>query len=297
MSLPNVLLIGAMKAGSTTVYFDLVSHPDVFDADLKEVDALATDEVLAESGLAGYRHVYRNASPRQVVVDASTSYSKRPRIEGVPERAVRVLPSGFKVVYVVREPVSRAVSHHRHIIDSGHTRRDFSDELDVNSDLVDFGRYGMQIRPWLDAIGRDRVHVVRTEDYVNDRKAGAEAIQDFLGLEPRPDLVDPGRIRNLGEGKAIHNSASRFIASMSFYRRFVRPLIGGELRSKLKRLVMTRSTTEAVAPSAEDVERILEATAEDRLFIEQFLDSKGAGAHAWDPEVIRQRYRSLRDDR
>lgn len=297
MALPNVLLIGAMKAGTTTVYFDLVSHPDVFRTTDKELNALATDAVLTEAGQADYRGLFKGARPGQVIVDAATRYTKRPRVMGVPERAVRVLPEGFKVVYVVREPVSRAISHHRHILDAGDTSLGFDDELAANPDLIDFGRYGMQLAPWLDAVGEERILVIRTESYAKDRHAGVSMVQEFVGLSPRPDLVDPSKARNTGDGKAVHNSTSRLIAGNPLYRRFLRPLLGDMLRSRLKRTVMTKSSTASAVPSEESVERILDATAEDRAFIESRLGVDGPVDHAWDPEVVRERYRALRESR
>lgn len=295
MALPNVLLIGAMKAGTTTVYFDLISHPDVFDADVKEVNALASDAVLTDEGRAAYERVFHRALAGQIVVDAGTPYAKRPRVMGVPERAVAVLPEGFRVIYVVREPVSRAISHHRHIRDAGETSRTFDDEVVANRDLIDFGRYRMQLRPWLEAVGRHRVLVVRTEDYVRDRINGAVAVQQFLGLDPKPDLIDPDSARNVGDGKAVHNTLSRLIAGNPVYRRILRPMLGEVARSRLKRTVMTRSRSDSAVPSQESVETILAATSEDTRFVEGFLQTDGAGRHAWDPEVVRERYRALRE--
>ena len=86
MRLPDFLLIGAMKSGTTSLYMDLADRKVVYLAENKEPHALCDDSVLTQAGQAEYAATYSKASPEQLLCDASTAYSKRPDHEGVPDR-------------------------------------------------------------------------------------------------------------------------------------------------------------------------------------------------------------------
>ncbi len=295
LTLPNLLIIGAMKGGTTSVFKDLVSHPAVFCPLDKEPEDLVHDKVLAIDGLRAYEQRYIGARGHDVVVDASTAYSKLPIHSGVAERAVRVLAADFKVIYVVREPVARAVSHHRHDIDAGRVARSFDEELAVNPGLIDFGRYGMQLRPWLDRIGSERIMVLRMECYAKRRVELASEVQRFLGLDLRPDLVDPNLRANAGDAKTIDNRLSRLVASNPLYRRLMRPILGETTRTIVRRVLGSRSKTPSAVPSADSVDRILRATREDVAEIGHHVRFDVPDlAGAWSSDQVRERYDSQR---
>ena len=106
--LPDFLIVGAMKSGTTTLYRDLILHPDVFMPEDKEPETLANssdpDQIRRE-----YRTLFPRLAEGLVKGEASTAYTKRPDFEGVAERAREVLGPGLKVVYMRRDPVERLV--------------------------------------------------------------------------------------------------------------------------------------------------------------------------------------------
>ena len=85
--------------------------------------------------------------------DASTAYSKRPDFEGVPERAVAVLPAGFKVIYMVRHPIERIVSQHHHAHFAGEVGASIDDAVRQHDRFIHYSRYAYQLEPWLEAVG------------------------------------------------------------------------------------------------------------------------------------------------
>jgi Sulfotransferase domain len=145
MRLPDFLVIGAMKSGTTTFYHDLAGHPHVYLAD-KELGALTRD-ISAPQYAAHFKHARIN----QLCGDVSTGYSMLPDVTGVVERAARQLSPRAKILYLVREPVQRAISHHYHYIS---LRPDDRMEPDIDacvrkySSLTDYGRYGEQLEHW-----------------------------------------------------------------------------------------------------------------------------------------------------
>ena len=110
MQLPHFLVIGGMKCGSTTLYRDLLGHPDIYLHD-KELNVLVREGVDARQ----YASHFVAAPVGAVCGDVSTTYSMLPDYSGVADRAARMLNGPTKVIYLVREPVDRAISHHRHM--------------------------------------------------------------------------------------------------------------------------------------------------------------------------------------
>ncbi len=118
MRLPDFLIIGAQKAGTTTLYRDLLANPAIFLPIDKEPGNLCEDDLLTDTGRSAYARHFANASTDQLCGEATTSHTKRPDVLGVPARARRLLGDKLKVIYLVREPISRIISHHHHELTS-----------------------------------------------------------------------------------------------------------------------------------------------------------------------------------
>jgi hypothetical protein len=84
--LPDFLIIGAMKAGTTSLYRDLLTNPAVFFPADKEPGNLTDDRVLAEAGRREYELLFRGAVEGQICGEASTTYTKEPDLSGAATR-------------------------------------------------------------------------------------------------------------------------------------------------------------------------------------------------------------------
>lgn len=109
--LPNFLIIGAMKAG-TSLYHYVRAHPQVFVPAIKEIDFFVAAANRAR-GIDGYGRQCTGAGPDVVAVgEVPTNYTKYPSVGGVPERLVDHLP-GVRLLHVVCDPIERIRSHYR----------------------------------------------------------------------------------------------------------------------------------------------------------------------------------------
>lgn len=274
MQLPNLLIIGAMKAGTTGLYMDLARHPQVFLGHDKEPHALCSEEVLTPVGLSRYAAIYQNAQPDQVRCDASTGYSKRPDFEGVAERAVRVLPQDFKVVYVVRHPIERIVSQHHHEHFAGDVGPSIDDEVRRHARYVQYSQYSYQLQPWLTAIGPDRVHVIRFEDYVQRRQEVARDVCRFLGLTGESCAVDEAIVYNKSQGKPVKNGFWNAIQHNSAYRQFLRPLAPPAVRLAIRRFLLPKAKAPLAPPRADTISYLHDALVDDVRRLSETLGLK-----------------------
>lgn len=238
---PTFLIVGAMKAGTTSLYEALLRHPDVYMSPTKELDALLGDEVETPSGLAQYQRHFSRGRGAMAVGEASPNYTKRHLADGVAERARRVLGPELAVVYVVRDPLARLVSHVNHHRLAGHPF-DPAEPVGASSGFVQTSRYHYQIEPWLESFGEQRVLVLDLADLVGEPASALDVVVRHLGL-------DPGR----GPREVAHTHASagkriegprlrRYVTHASWYTGWVRGRVPGAVRRRL-RTVMVRPST------------------------------------------------------
>lgn len=263
LRLPSFLIIGAMKAGTTTLYRDLLDSGGIYFAPDKETDQLSTDAVLTQSGLAHYSALYESASATDICGDASTSYSKLPVVMGVPERAERVLGQSLKIIYVVRHPVDRIKSHHHFL----RIRDPSIGTLDVavrsNPDYLNFSKYWMQLSPWRELFDETQILVVELERYARDRERALRTVRSFLNLDQVPLKPISETIYNQTYGQPIVTGIWRRVSDHPLYRRVIRPHLGTEFRRRAQLRLLPKSYSEAEHVGNDTLAYLQEALQED----------------------------------
>ena len=281
MPLPNLLIIGAMKSGTTGLYLDLTAHPHVYLANDKEPHCLQSDAVLSDRGRAAYADYYRGAAAGQWICDASTGYTKRPDIEGVAGRAVSVLPAGFRVIYLVRHPLERIISQHFHEYTEGSVGPHIDEEVRRHPRYVHYSRYAYQLRPWIDAIGLARIRVVRFEDYVARRQDQVKRLWDFLELDRSEAAPLEETVANRSEGKPVLSGSWRTFRDSWFYQRMLRPFVSVRGRRRIRQALLGKAPPRPQPPTAETVVWLQQQLADDCLELTELL---GAHQPLW-PDV------------
>lgn len=284
MRLPDFLIIGAMKAGTTTLFRDLAANPAIYFPLDKEPGNLESDHVLSPSGAAAYAALYGRAKATQLLGDASTTYSKLPDIPGVAARARQLLGPATRIIYLVREPVARAISHHHHILTT--TGRNVHIDAAARSEpsIVAYGRYWMQLGPWLDAFGHENIHVQVFEDYVERRRATIEIISRFLGVPTVTHAIDPATVHNKGDSAHVQMGSWRALIQSRPYQEYVRPRLSLEARHRLRSVLLPKSPPRPAPPSPATVDFFINQFQPDAHELANFLGRKG---DLWDFDSVR----------
>lgn len=196
MPLPNFLIAGAAKCGTTSLARQLAEHPEVFIPPEKEVDFFWRD-YLWERGPEWYSGVFERAGDARAIGEATPTYMFYP---WAVERIAATLP-GARIVVCLRDPVERAYSHFLHWREGmGFESRTFeqavADELDAGADRVvehrldppafaylARGLYLPQLERLAAAFGRERLHVVLLDDMKADPQAAYAGVCAFLGVD------------------------------------------------------------------------------------------------------------------
>lgn len=275
--------MGAAKSGSTSLYRDLLRNPAIVFPAGKEPEGLAFDAVLTAAGLAAYAAPFAGAppAPEQFAGDGSQCYTVRPAIEGCAGRARRVLGAGVRIIYIVRDPIERALSHHYHDFRDGAMSGDADADLRAHPKFVDCGRYAHQIEPWLEAFGATNVRIVRFEDFTRDRAGVVAELTSFIGAPPAPALRpgDADAIHNKGERQRVARGPGMALAGGPLYRRFLRPLVPQRLREVARTAALPPAPARPGAPSRETLEWLRDRLAPDA---ESLAAMVGAREPLWD---------------
>jgi hypothetical protein len=276
-----------MKAGTTSLYRDLIANPAVFFSDDKEPGNLNHDDVLEPEGLADYARHFEKAKPGQICGEASTTYSQRPQYSSIPQRALKILGGDTRIIYVVREPVARIISQHMHAWTIGLRREQIDEAVRRRPRFIDFSRYAWQITPWIETFGREQVMIVRFETYVENRRETVTEISRFLGIEPRADLVNVDVAYNRSADKPVPRGPFAPLRHSFLYRRMLRPVLGPAAREKLRNALLPRAKDQPDPPSPEIVRFILDELREDAEALRVIM---GCDEPVWDFDEILERH-------
>jgi hypothetical protein len=217
--LPNFLIIGAQKAGTTALYSYLRRHPTILGPPWKEVSFFDRHFWRGDAWYRGHfpntlyaRSVRRRTGSEPIVGEASPSYLFHPL---APERAARLLP-GLRVIALVRNPVDRALSHYHHEVALGREPLAFDEaleqeeqrmegELDRMLDPKYFsdawwnftyrsrGLYAEQLERWLEFVPRERLLILPSDDLLEQPSRTYAQVLEFLGA-PQHELASYPRI-------------------------------------------------------------------------------------------------------
>lgn len=195
-ALPTFVVIGAMKCGTTALHRMLRAHPGIAMSDPKELNfffgSAPPAGAVADTWASGnwWRGIdwYAQHFPAHVPVrgESSPGYTS-PDHAGVAARLAETLPAA-RLLYLVRDPIDRAVSQHAHHRREGAEPRPLVQALlDPDSQYVARSRYAERLAPFLDHVPRERILVIATEDLRDERDATLGHVLSFLGAgPPRP---------------------------------------------------------------------------------------------------------------
>lgn len=213
-TLPNLVVIGAMKCGTTALHGHLDAHPQIAMSRPKELNfffgagADATAPWSAGNwsrGVSWYGSHFDAAVP--VRGESSPGYTS-PDHPCVAERMAATIPDA-RLLYLVRDPIARALSQYDHHRSDGTERRDLAEALtDPASQYLSRGRYHERLLPFLAHYPREQILIVPQEDLRHDPAVTLRRIFRFVGADPSlwrataaPPAADSGdRITDLDPG-------------------------------------------------------------------------------------------------
>ena len=176
---PDFVIIGAMKCATSTLHVQLAAQPGFFMSNPKEPNFFSDDDNYAR-GLDWYWALFAGAPEGSLCGESSTHYTKLPTCPHTIERMKAALPE-LKLIYVMREPISRLLSQYIHEWTENRIRGRPDVAVRQFPTLVDYGRYSMQMEPFFHAYGPASILPVFFERLVAQPTTELERVCRFLG--------------------------------------------------------------------------------------------------------------------
>lgn len=250
MTLPNFLVIGAQKAGTTSLCRLLNQHPDVYVSRNKEPMFFSHDSNYAR-GMAWYEDFFSRAGKAAAVGEGSTSYAALCLHPLCPQRVAQHLPDA-RLVYMTRHPVERAVSAWIHYMHEDRPMpRDVDRAIREVEQLLGLSRYMVHVEAYEHHYPSDRMHVLFFEDFCRDPVGEIQRCLRFLGVDDSFRPEDPARRWNSSESKRRSTEWLRALKASPLVRRvaravpgFGRDLLSAALSRRIRRPVVSPDTLE-----------------------------------------------------
>ena len=236
--LPSFVIIGSMKSATSTLHDQLAAQPGVFMSDPKEPCFFSDDDVYAR-GMSWYSSLFENAPADALCGESSTHYTKLPTHPHAAKRLAEALPDA-KLVYVMRHPIDRLVSHYVH----AWTEREVSVRIDraieTHPQLIDYSCYASQLEAYLAHFDRRAILPVFFERLRAEGPTELERVARFLGYNG-PVTWDAARARQNVSAHRLRKSPVRdALVNAPLLRQLRRHLVPRRVRDQAKRIWQLR---------------------------------------------------------
>lgn len=225
--LPTFICIGAAKCGTTSLWRYLGEHPDVCVSTPKETDFFLEENEKTEEW---YRGCFKQEAT--AYGEASTKYTKIHGDSGVPKRMHDLLPN-LKLLYLVRDPIDRAISEYMHNAALGWETGTKPADLEEafcpveESWYLKTSRYYFQLAPYLEYYSKENILVVQFERFRDHPEDVMEEVFQFID-------VNPDEAHDESNLSQKHHITSRKLKRPKIYKKIVQTRIGSVFRKLIK---------------------------------------------------------------
>jgi hypothetical protein len=185
--LPDFIVVGSMKCGTTSLYYQLYAHKEVKMSIQKETNFFISECDFEKGNYEKGQSWYESRFPEGGIArgECSPNYTKAHLFPGVAERMQELLPD-VRLVYMVRDPIERLVSHYVQNRAQGLEDRPFYKAVTepVDNKYVLTSRYFWQLEPYLEFFDLDQILVQSLESYSTHPTKTLHDIHSFIGVDP-----------------------------------------------------------------------------------------------------------------
>ncbi len=259
---PHFLIVGAPKAGTTSLYRYLQQHPQIFMPENKEprffcgysTDVFEFGKKYFHAGIvstkADYLALFQDAPAGAISGEASTDYLSCPQAAN----RIHAWNPSAKIIIMLRNPVDRAYSEYQHSIAAKFQNNNFWESLCLETDRIEQhydpifwhvrrGLYFEAVKEYIELFGKDRIRIVFFEEFANSTASVVASLFEFLGVPAYP--VSVTERHNAGSERTRHNMYQIFC--LGFARsiiQFIEKCLGQQARLNIiNRLPCNKKTS------------------------------------------------------
>lgn len=272
MSRDYVIIVGAMKSGTTTLFDILAVHPQIAPASDKEPGFFAFEDIW-QKGFEWFDTLFDfDPVQHRYRLEASTDYTKMPFVDGVWDRMQANPDVRVKLIYIMRHPFRRIESHARHVQTAKKElgqqispRPDHGLDAGISEINLACSRYAEQLDSFSEARAAGNLHCLTLEQLMDNPRETLAAVYDFLDLPPGSfDLPVSNAATDRTRTHPLYRRLSRMRGLMALGRALLPQGLRDRLRDKFRqkvraegRFALTETETDALLDSyLDDLRRL-----------------------------------------
>ena len=236
MNLPNLLIVGAAKSGTTSLHNYLKQHPDIFMSNHKEPHFLINNEIGVNripkgiNNLQDYSNLFSNGASHKYRGESSAMYLQFPEI--AIKNIDRYLDEDVKIIIMLRNPIERAFSGYQHVKRyNSDEDLDFEDALEISeqryftnnnitpaSRYIHIGMYNEFVRKFKTKF-KTNVHIIIYKDFINNTHHELSRLFIFLGI--KDVQIDINKQYMVGGWKWKNDFFRKIFMKRHFLKKFI----------------------------------------------------------------------------
>ncbi|EKU97442.1 sulfotransferase domain protein [Leptolyngbya sp. PCC 7375] len=205
-----LLIVGAMKCGTTSLFHYLAKHPQISACKAKEPNFFIKNN-LYEKGFDFYENLWEyNKTKHKFALEASTSYSKLPHKAHAVERIYEAKAKhkvNFKFIYIIRNPIDRIISHCTHDLQERWSVK--NKQLIVHGipyRAIEISKYAMQLEAYYKRFPHEDILLLNFDDLKTRPKELLNQIYEFTGIDSNFESSSIAKQHNRSKEKMMTNS-------------------------------------------------------------------------------------------
>ncbi len=300
--LPDFIIVGAAKAGTTSLYQYLKQHPEIYFPPIKEVNFFCTDirpenfraeyaksvyldvDDFISSGMKHevfhgfvktidqYEKIFEPAGPKKILGELSNTYLYS---ETAAKKIYETLP-GAKIIMVLRNPFDRAFSHYKMDYNNGLVNGDFITELKndmsktergwgISNLYFELGLYSKQVKRYYESFPRNQLLILFYDEWKKDQQIFFKTICSFIGADP--DFRFDFSTRH-NESKS-RSPIILFLKKQKKLFGFLSRLLSKKIKSRLMKLFSSNKKLPEITP--EERKQVIELYRHDIVELSELL--------------------------
>lgn len=289
--LPNFLIVGAAKSGTSSLHNYLNQHPDIFMPSFNEAGLNVKEPhfFVKESihnrlhfgvwNWESYIKLFEKANSHKAIGEASVFYLYYAQ-EAI-ENIKKYLNEDVKIIMILRNPVDRAYSAYRHVSKGLKENQSFEQALEIeekrfnnNSDITpmirykDMGLYYKMVKEYLSAF--KHVHIILHDDFSKNTESELKKIYNFLKID-KNITVDHSIKYNIGDLQWSNNFIKSIILSNSFLKQVIKKIFGKKIKNSIWKLISVFYKTKATTIRKETRDDLLDFFKDDIIQLSKLI--------------------------
>ncbi len=266
VNLPTFLFIGTGKAGSTSVYYYLNEHPEIFMSPIKETNFFSYEggrpnfsgpgdlKSLAHkttiTTIQEYQKNFQGVNNEKAIGEVSPSYLYIPE---APQRIKKYIPD-IKMIVILRNPVDRAYSNFQHRSSLNlEPLTDFSqviaeEKIRIKNNwaptwhYLQQGFYYEQLKRYFDLFDRQQLKIYLFEDWLSDKLSLIQDIFKFIGVDNTftPNMITKYNISGKPKSLALHDFLTNQNSLKTILKQVIPKNVYSQLSSNIQRANLQR---------------------------------------------------------